>query len=399
MKIDDKWIGYCTNVHAGSNLEITRQNLQRHALQVKKNCAPESAMGIGLWLSDQAAIDMISRDQVGPFRDWLAENGLLPFTFNGFPYGDFHQDEVKKLVYLPTWAEDSRREYSERLAQIQHELLPAGMEGSISTLPLGWKDENADDEFLDQCADQLIELAEFLADLEEKSGRLIYYCIEPEPGCVMQTSQSCVDFFQQRLLGKSSAKDEVVKRYLRVCHDICHSAVMFEDQHAFIRNITSSGIRIGKVQVSSAVHAVFNDGDGEQNQGVLRDLGQFSEPRYMHQTVLKKRDGEIRFHNDLPQAMEELNRDVGSFAEARVHFHVPIFLAEFGALKTSQTEILQCLEATQSIPELIHYEAETYAWNVLPEELQKAELADGISDELQWLAGHGSPLPDGKVTK
>ena len=35
--------------------------------------------------------------------------------------------------------------------------------------------------------------------------------------------------------------------------------------------------------------------------------------------------------------------------------------------------------------EVKHFEVETYAWNVLPKELQKDDLAEGIADELIWL--------------
>lgn len=384
VKINNKWIGYCTNVHAGFDLEVTQKNLNEHALQVKQQCAPESEMGIGLWLSDQSAIDMISQDKVQRFGEWLHDAGLVPFTFNGFPYGNFHQDEVKKLVYLPTWADDARREYSERLAQIQNELLPRGMEGSISTLPLAWNDDKVDDGFLTDCAGQLIELAEFLAELEEKSNRLIYFCIEPEPGCVMQTSQTCLDFFEKYLLGKSNQVDQLVARYLRICHDVCHSAVMFEDQAEFIQNIYAAGLQIGKVQISSAVRAEFS-GDVEKKKNALRQLTQFREPRYLHQTVLKDQQGATHFFEDLPPALEALEQNLDQYHEARVHFHVPIFLKEFGHLKSTQTDILQCLEATQAIDGLNHFEAETYAWDVLPDELRQEKLADGIAEEIKWL--------------
>lgn len=386
LNINDKWIGYCTNVHAGFDLEVTRENLAKYAVAVKQACSPNDPMGIGLWLSDQTAIDLISQDKVDEFRKWLDDKGLVPFTFNGFPFGNFHQDEVKKLVYLPDWASDERREYSERLAQIQHELLPSGMEGSISTLPLGWDDAPADSDFIQQCADQLMELAEYLENLEERTGRLIYFCLEPEPGCVLQTSQTCIDFFSRYLLGQSSGCDELVNRYLRVCHDVCHSAVMFEDQSEFIENIYSAGIQIGKVQVSSAVHALFEPGDDETNQLTLEQLGQFKEPRYLHQTVLLDRTGETTFYEDLAPALQELTANRSLYSEARVHFHVPIYLKRFGHLRTSQTEIYQCLDATQNRAGLHHFEAETYAWNVLPESLQHENLADGITEEIKWLA-------------
>lgn len=386
MKKHDKWIGYCTNVHAGFNLDVTRKNLEEHAVAVKQMTAPDQPMGIGLWLSDQTASELLDAGRLDDFRQWLEQRELVPFTFNGFPFGNFHQDEVKKLVYLPTWAEDSRREYSQNLATIQNALLPAGMEGSISTLPIAWDDDLVEPEFLEQSADQLIRLATFLEELEERDNRLIYFCLEPEPGCLLQTSQTCVEFFQNHLLGRSPGIDSVVQRYLRICHDVCHSAVMFEDQNEFVHNIQSAGIRIGKVQVSSAVFADFDPGDAELSRSVLEQLSQFKEPRYLHQTVLQAADGTTTFYEDLAPALKELHANLENYRQARVHFHVPIYLKRFGNLRTSQTEIYQCLDATQNLDGMIHYEAETYAWNVLPEELQHSTLAAGIAEEIKWLA-------------
>ena len=165
---------------------------------------------------------------------------------------------------------------------------------------------------------------------------------------------------------------------------------MFEEQSEFIRNIYDAGIKIGKVQVSSAVHMNIESMVPGQRMAALEQLRDFKEPRYLHQTVLETKDEEFEFYEDLPLAMESLDADILKYREARVHFHVPIFLKRFGELGTSQTEILQCLEATQSIDDLLHYEAETYAWGVLPEDLRCSEdedngLATGIADEIQWL--------------
>jgi hypothetical protein len=42
------------------------------------------------------------------------------------------------------------------------------------------------------------------------------------------------------------------------------------------------------------------------------------------------------------------------------------------------------MEVCKSMPNLEHFEVETYAWNVLPEHLQRSDLAQGIADELLW---------------
>ena len=93
-------IGYCTNVHAGVTIEQVKANLQKHAIPVKRLFRPDSAMGIGLWLSNQAANELLSSGGVQDFAQWLREAGLDPFTFNAFPFSDFHQSTVKHNVYL-----------------------------------------------------------------------------------------------------------------------------------------------------------------------------------------------------------------------------------------------------------------------------------------------------------
>src|SRR5690606_33163965 len=132
---------------------------------------------------------------VPEFAAWLGENGLLPFTLNGFPYGDFHQPVVKHAVYEPTWWQDERREYTQQLVDILDQLLPPGEEGSISTLPIAWGRPMPDREKLAEAGRQLQRLADYLADLEQRRGRLIYVCLEPEPGCVFDTTDGAIAFF------------------------------------------------------------------------------------------------------------------------------------------------------------------------------------------------------------
>ena len=48
-------LAYCTNVHAGDTLARTRAMLDQHAVRVRSLFAPDSELGIGLWLSAQAA--------------------------------------------------------------------------------------------------------------------------------------------------------------------------------------------------------------------------------------------------------------------------------------------------------------------------------------------------------
>ena len=379
-------IGYCTNVHAGADLDATRSNLQRHAIRVKEQFSPDAPLGVGLWLSAEAARNLRKAGQVEEFAVWLAEAGLVPFTLNGFPYVDFHQRVVKHKVYMPTWSDRARVDYTFDLIDILDTLLPAGMEGSISTLPLQWGTPPPDAGQLSAATDNLRAVADLLARLEKERGRLIYVCLEPEPGCVLDQAEDVVRFFEDHLL--TGGHEASIRRHIRVCHDICHSAVMFEEQAHLFRRLKAAGIHVGKVQVSSAVIAAFDEILPEQRAQALEQLRQFAEDRYLHQTVVQSSpvDDPV-FFEDLPKALETVKIPEEVTGQWRIHFHVPVYLERFGLLRTSRKQILECLAiANREMPELSHFEVETYAWGVLPEELKQTHLSDGIAKELRWFS-------------
>src|SRR5262245_46639158 len=177
MNRDLSLVGYCTNVHAGADLDSMRASLERYALAVKTRVAPDQRMGIGLWLSASTARKLIADNEVENFGRWLNDVGLVPYTFNSFPYGDFHQEVVKHRVYEPTWWEESRLKYTLDLIQIQHAILSPGLEGSISTLPISWGEPFPEFDRLAGAAENLARVADQLEQLESSSGRLIHLCL------------------------------------------------------------------------------------------------------------------------------------------------------------------------------------------------------------------------------
>jgi len=374
--------GYCTNVHAGVDLDQTRANLDCYAVAVKQRVSPDAPLGIGLWLSAATARRLLGEARLAEFGRWLTEVGLVPFTLNGFPFGDFHQRVVKHQVYLPTWFEPARWEYTQNLIAILHGLLPPGREGSISTLPLAWGEPARSDEQLRAAAAALRRVAGDLAALEQESGRLLTLCLEPEPGCLLQRSPDVVRFFEDYLL--RGQDEEAVRRHLRVCHDVCHAVVMFEEQAEVLQRYRAAGIGVGKVQVSSAVVLPLDRTPRADRGAALRQLAGFNEDRYLHQTLVRTAAGVLPvFHEDLPLALAKAEPERAT-GEWRVHFHVPIYLERFGRLEASRPAILDCLRTVNAHGMTEHFEIETYAWGVLPRELQQPDLAAGIADELTW---------------
>ncbi|MFI4875137.1 MAG: metabolite traffic protein EboE [Blastopirellula sp. JB062] len=380
MSLPD-WIGYCTNVHAGANLAETEANLAQHAVRVRELISPGDPMGVGLWLSATTAQQLRDEARLARFREFLQENQLTPYTLNGFPYGNFHQAVVKHAVYEPTWCDPLRLQYTLDLATILDQLLPPGEEGSISTLPLAWGDPPLNEEKYAAAVANLVALTNELAKLEEATGRLIYVCIEPEPGCAIDTTTDMIDFFQRRLF--PAGDPALLSRHIRVCHDVCHAAVMCEDQSAVLSQYAAAGIGVGKVQISSAIEIDFESLDNAERQASIRQLKQFAEDRYLHQTTVQSPSGAWRRYDDLPDLLSQAgDSPTGTW---RIHFHMPIYLDAFGLLGTTQSQILDLLRQRELLAPIKHFEVETYAWTVLPNELRHDELAVGIAKEIDWL--------------
>lgn len=387
-------LGYCTNVHAGATFEEMRANLKWHALPVKQKVSPDAPMGVGLWLAhDAAAYALDNRAVLADLGAWMADHGLTVYTLNGFPFGNFHQPIVKTKVYQPDWTTPQRYEYTLQLATILAELLPDEAEGSISTLPIGWPALLCDGQNdwhaqAKRAAGRLHDLMHRLARIELDTGKLIHIDLEPEPGCCLDTAPDVVDFFEKYLL--NTPDEPSVRGYLRVCHDVCHSAVMFEPQQEAIAAYRKAGIGVGKVQISSAIRMPFDEISEEHRAEAMTHLKSFCEDRYLHQTSIRAADGKVHHFTDLPDAISASEPAGTPTGEWRVHFHVPVYLDRFGPLYTTQDQIGQCLAAIEPGDEVHHFEVETYAWSVLPDELKREELADGIADELAWVCGmHG----------
>ena len=49
-------LGYCTNVHAGTSLQATVENLERFSVPVRERLGIDR-LGIGLWFPERAATE------------------------------------------------------------------------------------------------------------------------------------------------------------------------------------------------------------------------------------------------------------------------------------------------------------------------------------------------------
>ena len=121
---------------AGRNYSPT---CSRYAPALKARLAPEAPFGLGLRLSAAESPRTPGRGSVGRVSRLPGRHDLYVFTLNGFPYGDLTGPSVKARIFAPDWREESRVRYTLDLIEILRRLLPAGVEGSISTTPLSYK--------------------------------------------------------------------------------------------------------------------------------------------------------------------------------------------------------------------------------------------------------------------
>ena len=367
---------YGLNIHRGETWAEHRDAIRGPAAAVKARVAPGAPFGLGLRLGDDASRELMAPGCLAEFRDELAAAGMYAFTINGFPFGRFHGTRVKEEVYAPDWQTPARLEYTLRLAQILAALLPEGVEGSISTVPGSYRAWISGEDNVRAMALNLGAAAAALAALRERTGRTIHLGLEPEPDCFIETTAEFLRFFEEELL-RGAPGEAAVRRHLGVCVDTCHLAIVGEDAAAALAAAGAAGARVSKIQLSAALTAL-NTPAGRAA------LSPFAEPVYFHQTRAYDPAGVPAGEwPDLAPALEELPGLAGA-AEARVHFHVPLFWAGAGPLGTTRSnlnaEFWRRARAATS-----HWEIETYTFDVLPAEMRAGGVVPAICGEYAWV--------------
>jgi sugar phosphate isomerase/epimerase len=352
-------LAYCSNVHPADDLDGVSAQLERYTARVRERL-DVPVLGIGLWVAAPALADEAAAQRLA---DQLERLSLEVVTLNGFPYKAFHAPVVKRDVYWPNWTGDERADYTIGLARLLARLLPDDIEdGSISTLPLGWR-EGWDAEAQAAGLLGLERVAGELERLQAETGKRIRIALEPEPGCTIETIEQAID----TLAG--FAPD-----WIGVCLDACHLAVQFEEPVAAVERLRTAGVPIVKTQVSSALRVP------EPGSEAGRELlARFDEPRFLHQ-VRERVNSHVEGTDDLPEA---LGGALPAQKEWRVHFHVPVNSAEH----TTQDELSATLAALAGgeTPLTHHFEVETYTWSVMRDAPVDDEgLVAGLAAELEW---------------
>jgi len=380
-------VTYCTNIHRGESWAETLASLQTHTLAVKARVCPDRPFPVGLRISGLASAQ-VDQEEAARFGGWLEDHGLYVATLNGFPYGTFHGRPVKSGVYQPDWRSPERLAYTLRLAGLLARWLPEGVDGSISTVPVGFR-ADFDPAQEEPALSNLRAAARALEDIAQRTGKFIRLSLEPEPGCLVETTPELVALFERLDLPGGP------RAHMAACYDCCHQALQFEDPAWSLGLLRKNAIEIGHVQVSSALHLPCPD---------LGCLSRFDEPVYLHQCVARLADGSLLRFDDLGQALAHAGQEAARAGSAntpdracpggglgasgdgvdcwRVHFHLPVFLETLPECLSTQLFLREFLPL---VPERVPLEVETYTFDVLPEELRADGVVESIVREIRWV--------------
>ena len=370
-------LAYCTNIHRGESWAQTFETLQKYTLAVRDRVSPGKPYAIGLRLGADAARELSDRPTLLAFQKWLERENCYVFTINGFPYGRFHGARVKEQVYAPDWTTRERLDYTNLLFDLLAQIVPAGIEGSVSTVPVSFKGFNLDERGARAARVNLWRCVDHLEQLTRRTGRKLHLGLEPEPCCFLETTDETVAFFEQ--LRADRPGDLRLDEHLGINYDCCHLAIEFEAPNEALQRLRRAGIKISKIHLSNALKV-------HPTPEVRAALKAFADDIYFHQTIERRPDGGIIRYGDLDEALDTSATASSQYElEWRIHFHIPLHAKPTALFDTTADHLLGVLDEVKRAPSLCaHFEMETYTWEVMPAELKKRNVVDQLVGEYEW---------------
>ena len=368
-------LAYCANIHRGETWAETFAALETHTLAVKERVCPAKPYAIGLRLSAQAARELAQGQLLTQFQRWLEKHDCYIFTINGFPYGRFHGQRVKEQVYLPDWSSRERLDYTKLLFGLLAHLVPAGVEGSVSTVPGSFKEFIKTEQQRQEIRDNVFKCVEHIARLSEQSGKTLHLGLEPEPLGLLETTLETVEFF--RRLREEHPGDARLEQHLGVNYDTCHLSIEYENPAEALALLRGDHIKVSKLHLSSALKL-------RATEQARAALASFADDVYLHQVIAREAGGKIVRYRDLDVALAAK----APAEEWRVHFHIPLHCPATEWFEPTTDHLLGVLDVLKAEPDLCsHLEMETYTWEVMPPALKSGSVVDQLAAEYNWCLG------------
>ncbi len=333
---------YSTLVHPGDNWNEIWTSLTTYVPKVKARIAPNEPFGVSLRLAAESAQALVSnRRERDKLKKFLADNDMYP---------------------------------------------------SIQSAPLGFKPRVTGPEVVASYTEHVLRVAAHLIGLQERTGRTVGLALEPEPFCFLETTDETIEYFTKHLYSGAAAATvarlagipiseahSALRRHVGMVFDICHQAVAYENIAESLQKLVDAGIPIFKLQEAAALYIP------QVTDKTIEVLRRYADTIYLTQTVEKK-DGRFTKFLNLEDAFAAWKTNPGP-REWRTHIHVPVFLDDLGAFRTTRFAIEDALKFHKANPVSRQLEIETYTWDVLPDSLKTGDIVDYVCRELEWVQG------------
>jgi hypothetical protein len=384
MLINNKYnLTYCSNIFKDKNLNNLKKNIEKFLKKIKQiNMDP---IGISLCLSNNLSKTLIKNKIIKNLNLWLKEHNIYVSSINGFVYKDFHEKNIKENIYLPDWTSLNRVKFYKKIIFISEKLHSINDDFSISVMPITYKkwikNYNLPYVFYKSSVN-----FSYLLKILIKLNKNIHLDIEPEPYCVIETYNDFLNFFNSWLKPVIKRKfknkfnnnkiNSLIYNHIRLCYDVCHFSVNFEDHVNILNSFLKSKILIGKIQISSAL---------EMNMNYHKNLKNFKDncgflytSNFLHQCVIKKND-KFEKYCDIKYFPY---KDYFNNTSLRIHCHVPIFLDKMKKFTTTNNDIKLVVNFLKKNFLTKHIEIETYTQKNL---FKNSDTINFMLKEYKWL--------------
>ncbi len=377
MLLNNKHITYCSNIFKEKNTKKLINKLNEYIFFIKKKLKIKK-ISLGLCLSNEIVKNLLKYENAENFTNWLKYNQIYLSSINGFVYQNFHTRHIKEKIYYPDWSSLKRLNYTQKIIDFLLKIQNNTNDISISTLPISFKNwmNNRNKKYIYFYSSiNFIKIVKKLISIK----KYIHIDIEPEPGCLIESIQEFYNFYYKWLkkiyMQNKNNKYSNLKKHITLCYDICHALVSYDSYQNIIKKI-----KIGKVQISSAIEIINNDTNRISN---INELSFLNESNFLHQnTTIDKNNKIIKKNIDINLL---INKPIPLDTKTRIHCHMPIYLKKYNNLIITQQETKNILIDILKNLNVKHIELESYTYNMILKQKKLNSILKEYLLIIKWL--------------
>lgn len=368
MIIHNKSLTYCSNIFKERNLATLIFKLNEYALYLR-NYFKCKYIGLGLCMSNSLINKIRTHVQLTYLKKWINKHNLYLASLNAFVYKPFHTTKIKEFIYYPDWSTKARVIYTKKNIYFLNNVITKIKNASISTSPLtfkSWVIDRNKKYFYFKASVNMLNIVNLLINIYNDNKNYIHLDVEPEPRCLLESFDDFLYFFIQWLKPNSGyylesayvkKKDRYLKKYINLCYDICHFSVDYYNHTNIIKSILDNKIKIGKIQISSALEVNVTD---KNKKIIINELFFLRKSKFLHQNTL------VTSNKIIKSIDIDFNKYYHDGDKIRIHCHMPVHLAAYKrTLKTTNSESKSVLLAILNNIKVKHIEIETYTYDIL----------------------------------